>query len=586
MALPLDAPAFKDALVVLGAAGLVIPAFHALRISPVVGFILVGVIVGPHGLGMLAGLWPPLGLVAISDASTLAPIAEIGVAMLLFMLGLELSLERLKTMRSAIFGIGSAQLAACTALLALCLMPFGVGLAATLAIAAALALSSTAVGLQLLSQSGRLASQAGRAAIGILLLQDLALAPMLAAQAAVEDGVVAVLLRAALAVAAVLLVGRLALRPLFAQAARTRSPELFLAASLVVVMGAAAITAAAGLSPVIGALLAGLVLAETEYRRQIEAAIEPLQGLGLGVFLIWVGMTLDLGAVATEPAVVLGAVAAVCAVKATTIFAILRLAGRSNGVAGHVGLLLAAPSETSLVVLASAAAAGLLAGPVAALATVVAALGLAAAPLLGLAGRLLEPRLAGAPEPAPAPAPEERRTVIIGFGRVGRMVSDMLSRHERPWIAVDADPDAVAGYRRAGLPVIYGDARRPELLRRLDLERAAAVVVTLDQPGMVERLVPLIRAGHPDLRIIARARDAAQAATLYRLGASDAVPEAVEASLQLSEAVLVDLGVPMGPVIASIHEKRAELRSAIMDAAPGLDREPPLRRRRLRDLRG
>ena len=582
MSLPLESEGFKDLIVVLGAAGLVIPAFAALRISPVVGFIVVGVAVGPHALGAV----PALSSATISKAEVLAPAAEIGVAMLLFALGLELSLERLRTLRKLIFGLGPAQVALSTAALSALLWPFGLGLAATLALGFAFALSSTAVGLQMLSSSGRMGSQAGRTAFAMFLFQDIAIAPvlLLLSAGAAPGGFGSALAVGLLALGGIVLAGKLLLRPLFLQAARTRRAELFLAAALVVLIGSAAVAAKAGLSPAVGALLAGVMLAETEYRRQVEAAVKPFEGLLLGVFLIWVGMRLDLAAIVQSPLLVLGGVAAVCAIKALVVGGILRASGRSSGVSAHVAALLAAPSETSLVVLGAATASGLVAGPMGSLALLITGLGLAAAPLLGLAGQALERRLgsrATAADAAP-PIPEMAgRTVIIGFGRVGRIVAAMLDSHGRPYLAVDSDPDSVARLRRAGMPVVYGDARRPELLDGLGLGTAGAVVLTVDGSTNLDTLVRVIRERHPDLCLVARARDADHAARLYRLGVTDAVPETVESSLQLAEAVLVDLGVPMGPVIASIHEKRAELRAAIQ---AGGQRQPrKLGRRRLRD---
>ncbi|TFU03746.1 sodium:proton exchanger [Polymorphobacter arshaanensis] len=582
MTAPFASPGLHDALILLAAAGLVIPAFATLRISPVIGFILVGIVVGPHGIGGASELPGWLRELAITDPHALEPLAEIGVAMLLFALGLELSTERLRTLRRYLLTLGLPQLLLCAAALLAVLLVAGIAPVSAASLAFALALSSTAVGLQLLMSQGRLDSHAGRDAFAMLLFQDIAIAPilLLIAASSAPDGFGLTLLRGVLAIAAIVIVGKFALRPLFLQAARTRSHELFLAAALVVIIGAAAVTASVGLSPVIGALAAGIMLAETEYRRQIEATIAPFQGLLLGLFLVYTGMRLDLGAIAAQPWLVLGAVAAVVGVKVLVIAAWLKLRGRSNGVAAHVALLLAAPSETGLVVLAAAVAAGAIAGPLVELALLVIALGLALAPLLGLAGGRIEAWLAGM-HAIEAPLPvEPTRTILIGFGRVGQMVADMLDRHNRPWLAVESDPDAVVKQRALGRPVIYGDARRHELLERLDLDRAAAVVLTIHATESLDVLARAIRRDHPNLCLIARARDAEHAARLYRIGVTDAVPETIEASLQLAEAVLVDLGVPMGPVIASIHEKRAELRAEIEQP----DDRPTLGRRRLRDV--
>ena len=572
MALNMESTAFKDMALVLGAAGLVIPAFAALRISPVIGFILIGVAAGPHGLGQLPGL----GWLELSNPVALAAPAELGVALLLFALGLDLSLERIRTMRSLILGLGSQQLLLCAGLIGAGLAVAGLPIMAVVVVAGALALSSTAVGLQLLSASGRVGSQAGRKALGVLLFQDLALAPMLLLIGAGSGGnfgrSLAVGVGALLGIA---LFARHIVPPLFLQAARTRRSELFLAAALVVLIGSAATAALAGLSPAVGALMAGLMLSTSDYRRQIEAAIQPFEGLLLGVFLIWVGSGLDLAAIAANPWPVLGGTAAVLVVKAGAVYALLRLRGNRRGVAGHVALLLASPSETSLIVLAAAVTAGLIGGSTAQYALAVASLTLALAPLLGLAGARLEAH-SNEDHQEPPPEATDQQTVIIGYGRVGRLVSQMLDMHGQPWLAVDSDPDEVQRYRRAGKPVIYGDARRPELMDRLKLGQARAVVLTIDDMRMLDLLIRRIRVSHPDLCIVVRARDAEHAGTLYALGATDAVPENVESSLQLAEAVLIDLGVPMGPVIASIHEKRDELRAQIKGSG-ATPKRPPLR---------
>lgn len=581
MSLSIESSAFKDIAIVLGAAGLVIPAFAALRISPVVGFILVGVAVGPFGLSALVPGFPLLSVFSISDADVLAAPAEIGIALLLFALGLELSIERLRTMRKLIFGVGTTQIVACSIALTVAMLPLRLDFGVTVTIAVALTMSSTAVGLQMLSASGRMGTQAGRTAFGIFLAQDIAIAPILLVITAgsARGGFFPALAMGLLAIGGIILAGRLVVPTLFLQAARTRRPELFLAASLVVLIGSAAASASVGISPAIGALIAGAMLAETDYRRQIEAAIAPFQGLLLGVFLIWVGMQLDIGAIIANPFLIIGGVVAVCLVKGLTIMAVLRRYGRGNGVSAHVAALLASPSETSLILLGTASAIGLTSGGAAETALLVTGLSLAIAPLLGILGQRLEVRFG---HPLTIEAQIEvvipGRTVIIGFGRVGQLVAAMLDAHKQPYMAVDSDPDEVARLRLAGKAVVYGDARRPELLNQLHLETARAVVLTIDAAQSLETLVRLIRERHPGLSVVVRARDADHASDLYNLGVSEAVPETVESSLQLAEAVLVDLGVPMGLVIASVHEKRAELRRQIQ-AGPGSGVRPTFQSR-------
>jgi CPA2 family monovalent cation:H+ antiporter-2 len=576
--LPMDSLNFRDIAVVIGAAGLVIPAFAALRISPVVGFILVGILVGPYGIGALTQTLSPL---TISNAEALAPLAEMGVALLLFALGLELSADRIRTMRNIVFKLGPAQLLGCAAVIALLLAPFGLEIGTLIALGLTLSLSSTAVGLQLLSSSGKLGTKAGRTAFGLLLFQDIAIAPILLGFAASKSdgGFLASLAVSALALGVIILGARLLLPLLLLQAARTRRPELFLAAALVILIASGAIAHTAGLSPAIGTLTAGIMLAETEYRRQIEATILPFQGLLLGVFLIWVGMRLDLPAVGREPLLVIGGVVAICTLKAGLIYALMRRSGRSRGVSSHVGLLMAGPSETSLILFGAASAVGLISGMVGDIVLLVIGFSLALVPLLGLLGQRIESQM-GTERPADEDTPDghietvpEGGTIIIGYGRVGRLVAAMMEVHGKPYIAVDSDPDTVIRMSRAGKPVVYGDARRPDLLKALGLGSASAVVLTIDAVQTLDTLVRTIRERYPDICVVARARDADHASSLYRSGATDAVPETVESSLQLAEAVLVDLGVPMGSVIASIHEKRAELRV-------GIQRTPEARRTR------
>ena len=579
MADGLSGDAISDALVVLGAAGLVIPAFARVRISPVIGFILVGIAVGPGGLGSLIGRFPWLYHVTITNPHAMEPIAEVGIVLLLFSIGLELSFRRLWAMRGAVFVAGGIQLVASGAAIGAALLAVGVGVPATAALAMALALSSTALVLPITGTTGPL----GRSAFALLLFQDLALVPIVFALGAMAGGGLGGIGRTALVggvtVVAMYGAGRAILPRLFAQAARTKSPELFLAASLLVAIVASLATAATGLSPIVGALLAGLLIAETAYGHEVESIVRPFQGLALGVFLITVGMSLDPARLLAQWPLVVGALAGVVAVKAAITAAVLRWRAERWTIAAEVGLLLGSPGETTLIVLGVAVEAALVGRADAAFWQTVTALGMTVTPLIARAGQLAAHRLDRRAVPLPEIAVEEDGpgTVIIGFGRVGRMVAEMLQVHGRRFVAVDADVDCVAAGRAAGFPVIYGDVVRAELVERLTLDRADALVLTMDDPPLTVRLCRRVRALAPALCIVARARDPRHAAELYRAGITDAVPETLESSLQLSEAVLVDLGVAMGPVIASIHEKRDQLRTVIREEA-AIDREPRIRR--------
>ncbi|MFO1256764.1 MAG: cation:proton antiporter [Sphingomonadaceae bacterium] len=576
----------SDALVILAAAGIVIPLFARFRITPVIGFILVGILVGPFGLGAFAAEHDWLSWITISEAGRLEPFAEFGIILLLFSIGLELSFARLWAMRREVFGMGARELFASALLIALVLLMLGNSLATALALGLALALSSTALVLKIADTR----TPVGRSALAMLLFEDIALVPIIFLLGALGRGdeaqdladLLRTLVLGALVLVALLGGGRFLLPRLFEQAARTKSPELFLAISLLVVILASLATGAVGLSPIVGALTAGLLIAETEYHGEVEAMIEPFKGLALGVFLITVGMGLDLGMVWQRLGEVLLAATLVLGAKALVTAVMLRMSGARAGTATEAGILLASPSETTLIVLGAAQAGKLILPDAAQFWQVVTALGLTVTPILAVLGRWAARRVDSVTDPLADQALAPRHAIVVGCGRVGRLVAEMLVEHGQPYVAIDVDPELVKAAREAGLSARFADAARPDALERLGLDEATAVIFTMDDPVAVQRLIRRLRKAHPGLPLIARARDASHAAALYRAGASHAVPETLESSLQLSEAVLVDLGVAMGPVIASIHEKRDQLRAQIMEEGE-LDAMPKLKSASLRE---
>ncbi len=559
-------PILSDALVILGAAGIVIPVFTRFKITPVIGFILIGIAVGPFGLGELVYEYPWLAHVTISDPEGLEPFAEFGIILLLFTIGLELSFNRLWQLRRLVFGLGALELLIIGSSLAIALSMMGQYWTGALALGFALAFSSTAIVLPI---SGT-RTPVGRAALSMLLFEDIMIVPIVFllgamapyAQAEGWEGLVDTLWYGGLVIVALLVLGRIALPRLFAQAARTKSPELFLAASLLVVIGASLATAATGLSPIVGALIAGLLIAETEYHSEVEGIMEPFKGLALGIFLITVGMSIDLMTIWGNLGSIMLAVVLVLVFKAIITMILLRLMGARRSTAAETGVLMASPSETTLIVLAAASSAMLIQPGTAQYWQIVTAIGLTVTPLLAKLGRAIGRGVESVPE-LPEDLDGEPPTIIIGAGRVGLLVADMLKAHGKPYVALDSDADLITQANRIGYRAVFGDAARGTALSRLGVENSPAIVLTMDEPVLVQRLVSKLRKSYPKLLIVCRARDTEHAAALYRAGASHAVPETLESSLQLSEAVLVDIGVAMGPVIASIHEKRDEFRDQL-----------------------
>jgi len=573
-------PVMSDALVILGSAGIVIPVFARFRITPIIGFILIGILVGPFGLGSMVDQVPWLRHITISEPDHLTPFADFGIILLLFAIGLELSFNRLWQLRKLVFGLGSLELLIIGSVSAAFFGYYnGMDSTAALALGFALAFSSTAIVLPI---SGT-RSPVGRAALSMLLFEDIMIVPIIFilgalapnAQADGVGGLTDTLIQGGIVILLLLIVGRFALPRLFSQAARTKSPELFLAASLLVVIGASLATAATGLSPIVGALIAGLLIAETEYHGEVETIMEPFKGLALGVFLITIGMSIDLRAIWADIGNIMGAVIGVLVFKAIITGTLLKLMGARRSTATETGVLMASPSETTLIVLAAATSALVIDAETAQFWQIVTAIGLTVTPLLAKLGRVIARRVEAAPE-LPEEDNDEARTIIIGGGRVGRLIADMMVAHDQPYVMLDSDPDLIDRAKRDGYRATFGDAARGDALTRLGIEKAPALVLTMDEPVLAQRLVGKLRAEHPDLLIVARARDTDHAAALYRAGASHAVPENLESSLQLSEAVLVDIGVAMGPVIASIHAKRDEYREKL-EVEGGLSEKPKLR---------
>ncbi len=553
-----DADFLSEALIFLIAAVIVAPVFQRLRSSLVLGYLAAGVIIGPDVLGLVASSY------------TVQSIAELGVVFLLFSVGLELSVERLRVIRNLIFGLGTAQVALTAAAIAAIAVAVGYPIHSGVVIGAGLALSSTAVVLQLLSERGQLTSRRGRLAFAILLLQDLAVVPLLALVAAMADNgggtfgsILLPLGKAVLALAVVVLVGRLVLRPLLRVIAVGRSTELFAAVTLAVLLGMSWLTASVGLSLAIGGFLAGLLLAETEFRHQVAADTRPFGDLLLGLFFMTVGIGLSLDVIGNHVLLVLGLVAVLFALKAAIIFGLCRCSGVPAGIGANTAFLLGGAGEFGFVIFAMAGELGILSRNDTTILAAVIVVSMILTPLALAIGSRLHDYF----DTLPADDHEQMRAettdlanhvVIAGFGRVGQSLMKALTTADIPYVALEFEPTRVARARAMGLSVYYGDASRLEVLEAVGISRARAAVIILDNAAGAERVVHQLRARYPGLEIYARARDNPHMHRLHEAGASGIVHETYELSLQLGEAVLRGYGADEGQIRRIIDMHRAD----------------------------
>ncbi len=555
-------------LVVLIAACIVVPLFHRLRLSPVLGYLVAGMLIGPHVAG---------GLV---DPETMAALGHYGVVFLMFAIGLELSVSRLRLMRRTVLGLGSMQVLISAALIGLIAAGIGLDLAGAIVIGFSLALSSTALVLQDLIASNELTARHGRVSFAILLLQDLAVVPLLAliplltqAEAGVAAALGGALLQSTAAVIWIVLAARLIVRPVLRMVAARRLPELFMGVTLLVVLGIGWLTERAGVSMALGAFLAGIIVAETEFRHQIEADIEPFRAILLALFFMAVGMAIDLPLVLAHAPLLAALVVALVAIKASVLVALCLFSGHPPDVAVRVGFALAQGGEFGLVAFGVAMAEGVLTPETGQLALAVVTVSVALTPLVGGLGRALARRLAPAHGKAAAvPTHTAERfadhVVIAGFGRVGQSLARLLDARDIPYVALDLEPARVTEGRVRGMPVHYGDASRADVLRAVGVERARAAVITLDHPLAAVRAVRALARHWPTLPILVRARDNRHTDELTEAGATLVVPEMIEGSLQLGGALLQALGLSETEVAAELARVRSAAYRRLTDLIP------------------
>jgi CPA2 family monovalent cation:H+ antiporter-2 len=562
----------REFLLVLATAGIVVPLFGRLRFGIVPGFILAGVALGPSGLGRFSGDIAWLRWITFADPDRVAPFAELGVLFLLFLIGLEFSIDRLWQMRRLVLGLGSAQFLASAAVIFAVAGWLADSLTIGLVAGMALALSSTAIATQVLIESRRFTRPVGRTALGVLLFQDLMVVPivlvlgLLGGEHIRLSWAVAGAIGLAVAVlAAIIVTGRFLVRPFLRMAASSGSRELIVAIALLLAVGAALLTEGVGLSAALGAFIAGLLLAESEYRHQLDVDIEPFKGLLLGLFFMTVGMSVDLVPLIRDPLPFLGAVIAVLCLKVAVMAGAGRAFSLSAAVSIEAAFVLAGAGEFALVVFSLAGRSGVLERGTQHYLTAVAAVTMIAIPMLAGLGRRVS-ALVVAQKGREAHGVESvdagtfaDHVVIGGFGRVGETVARVLDAEQIPYVAIDLNADLVAAKRKAGREIYYGDASRREILGRIGAAEARAFVVTPDKPEAAELMVRAIRQAWPNTPIHARALDADHAVRLKRAGATSVVPEALEGSLQLAGRVLTELGLPDDAVDTRIgHERDAE----------------------------
>lgn len=539
----------QDAVIFMAAALIVVPLGKRLGLSPVLGYLGAGVLLGPAGTGL------------IGDAGGVLHFAEIGVVFLLFLIGLELQPRRLWVMRREVFGLGSAQVLVTTGVMLAAGLAAGFGMTESLFVGFALALSSTAFVLQLLGENRRLQSPHGRASFGVLLFQDAAVIPALALVSifmvaadvpgpdALRTGVVIVGLASA---------GFL-LRPLLRYFARTGIDELFAAAGLMLVLGAALAMSWAGLSMGLGAFIAGMMVAESEYRHQIETDILPFKGLLLGLFFIAVGMSADLALVTAQPMAVLGATSGLVIIKAMTLYPLMRLFRLDHPESLRASVVLSQGGEFAFVLLTAGAAAALLPESTAEFVILVVTLSMMTTPVLM---KLLE-RFVDDSDEDQASRPfdqlqgHDRPVVIAGFGRIGQIVGRVLGMHHIPFMALEANPKHVDFLRQFGNEVYFGDATRLDSLRAAGLGNARALVLTIEDIEASVKIAEIVRKQWPDVMILARARNRHHEMFLREVGVHYVIRDTLLSSLELSQVLLMHLGRPADDAKDSVEAFRA-----------------------------
>ncbi|HJU71450.1 MAG TPA: cation:proton antiporter [Paucimonas sp.] len=550
-------PYLGETLLFLSLAGIFIPLLQRFRVNQVLGFLAIGALAGPFGLGLWAGDIPWLEYLTFRRLEVIGILADLGVLFLMFMIGLELSAERLWALRHWVFGAGTAQVCLSAVIIGTIAYLFGNRLDVALILGFVLSLSSTAVVMQLMTEQRSIGSRLGQASFSILMLQDLAVVPLFILIGVLAKGETEHLLpllgftlvKSVAAIVLIYLLGRQVVRPLFRSFAKQRQPDVFMALTLLSALGIAGLTAAAGLSMALGAFLAGMLLAETEFRHEVEVTIEPVRGLLMSLFFMSVGMQTDVREIIQSPVWIPLSVIGLFMIKAIVLGGLFRIGGFNRGNAVEGGLLLGQGGEFAFIVVGYGLAAKLFTPALGQFIMLVVGLSMFATPLAAKAGRTFrmwwEQRYCKQPGDLAESTlkPVEGQVIIAGFGRVGQLLAQILTEQGISYVALENDARLVTQLHPKGIPVFFGDAARAELLRKLHAERATAIVLTMDHSASTLHAVKAIRREYPDVPLFARSRDEKHALILKQAGANLVIPETLESGLQLSGFVLQTLGM-------------------------------------------
>lgn len=574
-------PFLRETLLFLALAGILVPLLQRWRVNQILGFLAVGVMVGPFGLGLWAAEVPWLAYFTFPRLEGVAALAELGVLFLMFMIGLELSAARLWALRRWVFGAGTAQV--CISALALggIVYLFGNRLETAVVLGLVLALSSTAVAMQLMTEQHTLGTPLGQSVFSILMMQDLFVVPLLILVGILAkgqtDGLFALagltLLKSAGVIMLIYLLGRRVIRPLFSAFAKQGRPDVFMALTLLSTLGIASLTALAGLSMALGAFLAGLLLAETEFKHEVEVTIEPFKGLLMGLFFMSVGLGIDLRQIAQEPLWLPLSLLGLFAIKSLVLGVLLKIGGFQWGRALEGGLLLGQGGEFAFIVVGYAMTTKLIAPALGQFVMLLVGLSLFATPLAAKVGRLFgdwweaHHRQPVGDLGNSLPEPTAGLVIIAGFGRVGQLLGQILDAQGIRFIALENNARLVAELHPQGVPVYFGDAARPELLRKVHADQAAAIVLTMDHPASALHAVKGIRREYPQIPVFARSRDENHARMLKKAGATIVIPETLESGLQLSAVVLQTLGIAEGAATLIIQNERDRRISALQEGS-------------------